>query len=291
MIRSVAAFFLFAVFVCALIILRSGGASVDQAATAPLSDRPLAQDSPVVPEAEVTRADIAPMALPASSSRVAIPQDARVEVPPTIRTDTAVSMEDMTMNVLAELGLLPESQTTLPQQAEQRDVTQSAVAGIGAATGRTTGMGERNDLQSLVVAALRAGEDDATIDMLINEAAIAHEVAVPEVLVTSDGRVDTAVLLAEIVTQAKVASGQIAPPTRPDQIADTQGLEVRLVQAVQGQTEARFYTVQPGDSLGAIAIKFYGDVNDYPRIFEANRQVLNSPDLIRSGQRLVIPEI
>ena len=51
----------------------------------------------------------------------------------------------------------------------------------------------------------------------------------------------------------------------------------------------RVYTVEPGDSLAYISLQFYGRPNDYLRIFEANSDTLSSPDLIRIGQRLIIP--
>jgi nucleoid-associated protein YgaU len=49
------------------------------------------------------------------------------------------------------------------------------------------------------------------------------------------------------------------------------------------------YTVKPGDSLSKIAKHFYGDSNDYMRIFEANKDKLNDPNKIQIGQELVIP--
>jgi nucleoid-associated protein YgaU len=49
------------------------------------------------------------------------------------------------------------------------------------------------------------------------------------------------------------------------------------------------YTVVSGDTLSAIAQRFYGDANAYMRIFEANRDKLNDPNLIHPGQELVIP--
>jgi nucleoid-associated protein YgaU len=49
------------------------------------------------------------------------------------------------------------------------------------------------------------------------------------------------------------------------------------------------YTVQPGDSLSKIAKQFYGDSNDYLRIFEANKDKLSDPNKIQIGQELVIP--
>ena len=67
--------------------------------------------------------------------------------------------------------------------------------------------------------------------------------------------------------------------------------------AVQGEPEPvpapeeeRTYEVQPGDTLGHIAQRFYGKASAYMKIFEANRDVLDNPDLIKVGQKLRIPE-
>src|SRR5688572_11786095 len=49
------------------------------------------------------------------------------------------------------------------------------------------------------------------------------------------------------------------------------------------------YRVESGDTLSAIAERFYGNANDYMRIYEANRDKLENPDTIRPGQELVIP--
>ena len=49
------------------------------------------------------------------------------------------------------------------------------------------------------------------------------------------------------------------------------------------------YTVVAGDSLSKIAKRVYGDANQWRRIFEANRDQIHNPDLIKPGQRLKIP--
>ena len=49
------------------------------------------------------------------------------------------------------------------------------------------------------------------------------------------------------------------------------------------------YTVAAGDSLSKIAKQFYGNANDYMKIYNANRDKLNDPNTIRPGQQLVIP--
>ncbi len=54
--------------------------------------------------------------------------------------------------------------------------------------------------------------------------------------------------------------------------------------------EERIYEVQPGDTLGHIAQRFYGKASAYTKIFEANRDILDNPDLIKVGQKLRIPE-
>jgi len=51
------------------------------------------------------------------------------------------------------------------------------------------------------------------------------------------------------------------------------------------------YTVQPGDSLYGIARKFYGNGNLWHTIFDANRDVLDTPSLIRPGIQLKIPTL
>src|SRR6516162_8136027 len=49
------------------------------------------------------------------------------------------------------------------------------------------------------------------------------------------------------------------------------------------------YTVAAGDSLSKIAKHFYGNANEYMKIFEANRDKISDPNNIKVGQQLVIP--
>jgi nucleoid-associated protein YgaU len=55
----------------------------------------------------------------------------------------------------------------------------------------------------------------------------------------------------------------------------------------QGQ---RRYTVKAGDTLSKISRAFYGDANQYEKIFAANRGILQDPNRISPGQELIIPE-
>ena len=52
----------------------------------------------------------------------------------------------------------------------------------------------------------------------------------------------------------------------------------------------RIHEVVAGESLSKIALKYYGNGNKYMKIFEANRDILSNPDLIKPGQKLRIPD-
>jgi len=56
------------------------------------------------------------------------------------------------------------------------------------------------------------------------------------------------------------------------------------------ETAGRTYTVQPQDSLFSISRKVYGSSGRWREIFEANQDRLASPDQLRVGQELRIPE-
>ena len=52
---------------------------------------------------------------------------------------------------------------------------------------------------------------------------------------------------------------------------------------------AKSYTVAKGDTLWAIAKKYYGDGSKYTKIFEANKGILTNTNMIYPGQVLALP--
>ena len=64
-----------------------------------------------------------------------------------------------------------------------------------------------------------------------------------------------------------------------------------IMSVTHPEPQAQFHDVVRGDTLSAIAKKFYGDANKYPVIFEANKPMLTHPDKIYPGQKLRIPAL
>jgi nucleoid-associated protein YgaU len=71
-----------------------------------------------------------------------------------------------------------------------------------------------------------------------------------------------------------------------DQISNPDVISVGWVLTIPG---FRPYAVKAGDTLRSIALGFYSDENQWPRIFNANRDQINDPDVIQVGWILRIP--
>ena len=67
-------------------------------------------------------------------------------------------------------------------------------------------------------------------------------------------------------------------------------LEITIsTQESEEPEQVEYYIIQKGDTLSLIAKRYYGDAMAYPRIFEANREVIQDPDKIFPGQKIRIP--
>jgi len=83
---------------------------------------------------------------------------------------------------------------------------------------------------------------------------------------------------------------KLVSPNQDDVTADITVDSSRAVgAAVGGAQGGQTYTVKSGDTLSVISKQFYGDSNEYMRIFYANRDKLNDPDKIQVGQQLTVP--
>ena len=85
---------------------------------------------------------------------------------------------------------------------------------------------------------------------------------------------------------------KLANPNADDITAEINVDQSRAMGAAAGGGQAgggQSYTVKSGDTLSKISKQFYGDANEYMRIFYANREQLKDPDKIQVGQQLVVP--
>ncbi|MEA3642221.1 MAG: peptidoglycan-binding protein LysM [Lamprobacter sp.] len=92
-------------------------------------------------------------------------------------------------------------------------------------------------------------------------------------------------------------SGEAASPEAMEKAVlmagNVQGVgEVKVdnLKAPEQTAVVDYYTIEKGDSLSAIAKRFYGDANAYPRLVEANREVIKDANLIYPGQKIRIPK-
>ena len=85
---------------------------------------------------------------------------------------------------------------------------------------------------------------------------------------------------AEAVEKAVLMAGNVKGVT---------DVKIDNMEAPAPAPEIEYYTIISGDSLSKIARKYYGDEMDYPKLFEANREVIKDADLIYPGQKIRIP--
>ena len=82
------------------------------------------------------------------------------------------------------------------------------------------------------------------------------------------------------------------PDWQKDVVADikvTGGGAAATSGSAPAASAARTYTVKAGDTLSKIAKEHLGNANAYMKIFEANKDQLTNPDLIKPGQVLKLP--
>lgn len=134
---------------------------------------------------------------------------------------------------------------------------------------------------------------------LIATSVDAGDIQVPDYIPrNSQGNVDSQTLLFDLV-QRSLENGT------PEEVAAAAELRRRTISAFSQQIdgeadtaaapvasgEDRFYVVEAGDNLAYISLQFYGSTSAYDRIYQANRDIIPSPDKIQVGQRLLIPNV
>ncbi|MEP1766977.1 MAG: LysM peptidoglycan-binding domain-containing protein [Sulfitobacter sp.] len=125
------------------------------------------------------------------------------------------------------------------------------------------------------------------ISSLLDQAAAEGRIDVPESLRNAEGGVDLETMMFNLVQTSLANDGTV------EGAAAAREMSRQIFAASPVHSEEiggkRTYVVEPGDSLAYIALQFYGKPGAFDRIFEANKETLQSPDKIQVGQRLIIP--
>ena len=69
-------------------------------------------------------------------------------------------------------------------------------------------------------------------------------------------------------------------------------MQLKQKEMQKAAKEVKKHVVVSGDTLSAIAKKYYDDAGKYMKIYEANKDVIgDNPDLIKPGMELIIPKL
>ncbi|MGA9770510.1 MAG: LysM peptidoglycan-binding domain-containing protein [Blastocatellia bacterium] len=93
----------------------------------------------------------------------------------------------------------------------------------------------------------------------------------------------------EVWDQVKLVNPSLDDITLDLSVTESQAAAATAQSSAPTQAANQSYTVKAGDTLSKISRHFYGNANEYMRIFYANRDKLRDPDKIQVGQELTIP--
>ncbi len=136
-------------------------------------------------------------------------------------------------------------------------------------------------------------KDQTDLEQFLAKAAADGLIAHSSSVVGSDGTINGHIMLFDLVERAmengtpeEQRAGQKLRAEAARMLAET----VTVGEPANSAGE-KFYVVERGDSLAYIALQFYGNTNDYAKIFDANRDLIANPEKINVGQRLRIPNV
>lgn len=133
-----------------------------------------------------------------------------------------------------------------------------------------------NDQEALNAKAASAIENYINVQNLgVSNLKVSYDAALGKVTVTGEAPTQA------IKEKVTLCCGNVSSVTSVD----------NQMTVLNPEPEAQYHDVVRGDTLSAIAKKYYCDANKYPVIFEANKPMLTHPDKIYPGQKLRIPAL
>ena len=120
-----------------------------------------------------------------------------------------------------------------------------------------------NDQEALNAKAASAIENYINVQNLgVSNLKVSYDAALGKVTVTGEAPTQA------IKEKVTLCCGNVSSVTSVD----------NQMTVLNPEPEAQYHDVVRGDTLSAIAKKYYGDANKYPVIFEANKPMLTHPD-------------
>ncbi len=149
----------------------------------------------------------------------------------------------------------------------------------------------RSKLSALVQEAESRGKNAGNVEMLLKEALGKNHKNLPAALKNADGSLDITSLIASVVKKAGNKAGGSPADSEYLSMIESEGNRTTLTsRLIRGKAGKRYLIVKPGDTLSSIAYATYGDSFLYPKIYQANRNIISNPNALGVGMRLVIPE-
>ena len=100
------------------------------------------------------------------------------------------------------------------------------------------------------------------------------------------GKAAPAMAIAGVLVAAPSAHAAVKSPAKATTVAERAHTDALVRHTKPG---SRTYTVRPGDTLSSIAQRFYGNPADWHWLYQANRSVVNNPNVIYPGEVLSVP--
>lgn len=144
---------------------------------------------------------------------------------------------------------------------------------------RQAGEGEHASSSRALEAAKQKMKETGIIEQLSDAFKSLQKMDSNEQPVVSNDEEANAKGLIELIKQA----------TEPRVVSDNAAAEVEQV-AEKVEQAADTIVVSSNTTLGHLAKQYYGNAAMWTKIFEANRDVLTSPDQIKEGMKLIIPK-
>lgn len=91
------------------------------------------------------------------------------------------------------------------------------------------------------------------------------------------------------ISEVRVAKSAWVQTSTKTTTASTKKPTKAGTQQVKSNTSQKYHTVKKGDCLWAIAKSYYGNGNQFKKIYEANKSIIGKNYLILPGQKLLIP--